>query len=255
MEESNLYRVADPAAGSGAVESLTEDLCARAWDLFQKLEAKGGIVKALVRTEFQSDVSQVRSARLKAIASRKDPLTGASEFPDVNEKLPPVLSPLPPLPPSKDNALHPMRLAEPFERLREAAEAFRARTGDRPKVFLANLGTVADFTARTIFAKNFFEAGGIETLGNDGFPSMISLVAAFRRSGARIACLCSSDKVYASDAVRAAAALHSAGGFVWMAGRPGELEHELKVNGVEMYVYAGCDVVTTLATCQRRLGV
>lgn len=255
MEETNLFRVADPAAGAGAVEALTDDLAARAWELFQKLEAKGGIVKALVRMEFQSDVSQVRTARLRAVASRKDPLTGTSEFPDINEKPPAVLAPLPQMPASKDNALFPMRLSEPFERLRGAADAFVARTGARPKVFLANLGSIADFTARTIFAKNFFEAGGIETLGNDGYPSMISLVAAFRRSGARIACLCSSDKVYATDAVRAAAALTSAGGFVWMAGRPGDLEHDLKVNGVEGYIHAGCDVVATLATCQRRLGV
>ena len=29
LEESNLARVADPAAGSGAIEDLTEKLCAR----------------------------------------------------------------------------------------------------------------------------------------------------------------------------------------------------------------------------------
>ncbi len=44
-----------------------------------------------------------------------------------------------------------------------------AKTGARPKVFLANLGTPSDFTARATFAKNFFEAGGIEAVSNDGF--------------------------------------------------------------------------------------
>ena len=38
------------------------------------------------------------------------------------------------------------------------------QTGARPKIFLANLGTIADFTARATFAKNFFEAGGIEAV-------------------------------------------------------------------------------------------
>ena len=42
-------------------------------------------------------------------------------------------------------------------------------TGARPKIFLANLGKLADFTARATFAKNFFEAGGIEAMTNDGF--------------------------------------------------------------------------------------
>ena len=44
-----------------------------------------------------------------------------------------------------------------------------AKTGARPKIFLANLGTLAEFTARATFAKNFFEAGGIEAVANDGF--------------------------------------------------------------------------------------
>jgi methylmalonyl-CoA mutase len=255
MEEANLFRVADPAAGSGAVEAITDDLCAKAWELFQKIEGEGGVVKALIRMTFQSDVATVRKARLKAVASRKDALTGSSEFPDIAETLPRVLAPLPQMPASKDNGLFPMRLAEPFEALRDAAEAFRAKTGQRPKVFLANLGTVAEFTARSIFAKNFFEAGGVETIGNDGFSSLIALVAAFRRSGARIACLCSSDKVYETDAVRAADALKSAGGFVYMAGRPGANEFQLKTSGVEMFIHVGCDVVATLAACHRRLGV
>ncbi len=47
--------------------------------------------------------------------------------------------------------------------------AYLTTTGTRPKIFLANLGTPADFTARATFAKNFFESGGIEAITNDGF--------------------------------------------------------------------------------------
>lgn len=39
LEESNLWRVADPASGAGYVETLTQALCARAWEVFQKMEA------------------------------------------------------------------------------------------------------------------------------------------------------------------------------------------------------------------------
>lgn len=39
MEESNLWRVADPASGSGYVETLTEMLCQRAWRVFQDAES------------------------------------------------------------------------------------------------------------------------------------------------------------------------------------------------------------------------
>ena len=50
-----------------------------------------------------------------------------------------------------------------------------ARTGTRPRVFLANLGPIAAFTARATFAKNFFEAGGIEAITNDGFSDQDKL--------------------------------------------------------------------------------
>jgi len=38
LEESNLWRVADPASGSGYVEELTDALCRAAWSIFQKAE-------------------------------------------------------------------------------------------------------------------------------------------------------------------------------------------------------------------------
>ena len=126
-----------------------------------------------------------------------------------------------------------IRLAEPFE---AAARRFRpharARTGARPKIFLANLGGPADFTARASFAKNFFEAGGIEAIGNDGFATRDEMIAAFKASGAKLACLCSSDEVYAREALAAAQALRGAGASVWLAGRPRALESELTQAGV-----------------------
>ena len=56
------------------------------------------------------------------------------------------------------------RLTEPFERLRDRSDAYLARTGERPKVFLACLGRASDFTARASFARSLFEAGGIEAV-------------------------------------------------------------------------------------------
>ncbi len=41
LEESQLWRVADPASGSGYVESLTHGLCERAWSIFQGIEKTG----------------------------------------------------------------------------------------------------------------------------------------------------------------------------------------------------------------------
>lgn len=245
-EEANLYRVADPAAGAGGIEDLTSALAEKAWALFQGIEAAGGITSALAMV--QQQVSTVREARLKAVASRKDPLTGASEFPNIAETPVAVLAPLPPEGPR--GPLSPVRLAEAFEALRDASDAAVSAGGKRPSVFLANLGGVADFTQRTIFAKNFFEAGGLAAPTNDGFASLEAMLAAYRASGARLACLCSTDAVYAAEAVTAATALAAAGATLYLAGRPGELEAQLRAAGVTGFIYVGCNAVEVLTEAQ-----
>jgi methylmalonyl-CoA mutase len=250
LEESNLAKVGDPTAGSGAIEALTQQLCAAAWALFQEIEKAGGAPAALEQGLIQNKVAATRAERERNVARRKDALTGTSEFPDIHEAPVHVLD-VPAHPAgattSQFAALPRIRLAEPFEKLRDASDTALARTRRRPKVFLANLGKLADFTARTLFAKNFFEAGGIEALSNDGFANRGEMVAAFRASGATLACLCSSDKVYAAEAADAARALKGAGAHhIYLAGRPGELEGALKEAGVRDFIYVGCDVLATL---------
>ena len=118
----------------------------------------------------------------------------------------------------------------------------------------ANLGTPADFTARAAFAKNFFEAGGIEATRNEGFAARDEMVAAFRASGAKLACLCSSDKVYETAASSAARALSAAGARrMYLAGRGGRLEAALKDAGVGDFIYSGCDAVALLTEAHRVL--
>jgi methylmalonyl-CoA mutase len=255
LEESNLARVADPSAGSGGIEELTGQLCNAAWNQFQAFERAGGAWAALDQGIIQKEVAAVRDARLAAVARRKDALTGTSDFPDLDEALVSVLDVAAPTttPIAAVCKLEPLpriRLAEPFEQLRDAADRMLAHTGTRPKVFLANLGKPSDFTARASFAKNFFEAGGIAAMTNDGFASVDEMIAAFKNSGARLACLCSSDEAYAREATAAAQALRSAGASVWLAGRPGALEITLTQAGVSGFVFAGCDALAALRTAQ-----
>jgi methylmalonyl-CoA mutase len=265
LEESNLAKVTDPTAGSGGIEDLTQQLCGAAWELFQEIEKAGGAAAALEQGLIQNKVGATRAERGKNIARRKDALTGTSEFPDIHETAVHVLEVAPhpnPLPASGQRehtafaALPCIRLAEPFEQLRDASDRALTATGSRPKVFLANLGKLSDFTARTLFARNFFEAGGIEAVTNDGFASRDEMIATFKASSAKLACLCSSDKVYAAEAVDAATALKSAGAaHIYLAGRPGDLEAELKAAGVQDFIYVGGDVVATLRGAHDSLGL
>ncbi len=176
LEESNVAKVADPTAGSGGIEDLTDKLCRAAWTLFQEIEAAGGAPAALESGLIQEKVGKVRAEHEAATAQRKDVLTGTSEFPNLAEAPVQVLDlkPVPlgtPVANFTYPALKPIRLAEPFERLRDASDRMLATTGARPKIFLANLGTVAEFTARASFAKTFFEAGGIEAARTMALPT------------------------------------------------------------------------------------
>ena len=253
LEESGLARVADPAAGSGGMENLTDNLCRAAWSRFQQIERAGGAWAALQEGAFQRDVAAVRAQRRDAAGSRKDAITGTSDFADLAEMPVRVVGIPPSWPPARPAAfpcepLAPFRLAEPFETLRDASDRTLVRTGARPKVFLANLGKLSDFGSRATFARNFFEAGGIEAPTNDGFADPAATIAAFKRSGAKLACLCSSDQVYAREASATAQALGSAGAEVWLAGRPGTLEVALRDAGVSRFIFAGCDVLEALQT-------
>jgi len=263
LEEANLWRVADPAAGAGGFEALTQALCEQGWRKFQDLEAESagdlaGIVGALANGHIQKGLARERDARAKAIATRREPITGTSEFPNLSEASVAVLAPLPAVAPSSDaagdtitvEALPSIRLAEPFEVLRASADIAEA-AGERPKAFLATLGPIAGFTARAGFARNLFEAGGITAPSGDGFAKagatdLDALVAAFRSSGAKLACLCGSDDSYAAEAIAAAKALAAAGATVWLAGRPGEQEAALREAGVTNFIFAGCDAVAVL---------
>ncbi|MCJ2081286.1 methylmalonyl-CoA mutase subunit beta [Methylobacterium sp. J-090] len=260
IEESNLARVADPAAGAGSFETLTDELTRAAWSGFQAIEAEGGIVASLRAGALQARIAMMRETRERNVATRREALTGASEFPFLAEK--PVttldVAPLRNEPVTFGSGetltcdpLSSRRLAEPYEALRDASDAHLAASGKRPQVFLANLGTVAVFNARSTFAANAFAAGGIEAVNEDGFDAADAVAQAFATSGARVACLCSSDAVYATRAVAAARALAAAGAArIYLAGKPGDLGDALTQAGIHGFLFAGGDLLALLTDAQ-----
>jgi methylmalonyl-CoA mutase len=247
LEESNLARVADPVAGSGTFEALTRQLAEKAWDLFQEIEREGGMAASLTSGALGRRIAETRTKRDAAVATRRDPITGTSEFPHLRELPVAVLmEPATDAVPARATAFEPLpsqRAAESYERLRDRSDARLEETGKRPAVFLANLGNPAAFTARSTFARNAFEAVGIEAVGNDGYASCEAMAEAFAASEAAIACLCSSDEVYAEQAVPAARALRAAGAkHIFLAGRPGDQEAELHAAGVSEFIGVGADL-------------
>jgi methylmalonyl-CoA mutase len=260
QEESAVGRVIDPAHGSWYVEKLTDELAKKAWGLFQDIEAKGGMADALKSGFIQGEIARVAEVRANDIAHGRVELTGVSAFPllgDDGVKF----APHPPADPVTKGGtavapLTPLRLAEPFEALRDRADAHRGRTGKRPQVFLAALGELAVHATRATWITNFLAAGGIEAIASAPLTNSADAGKAFATSGASVACLCSSDQVYAELGEAVAGVLKQAGAsHVLLAGRPKDQEAALRTAGVDTFVFAGGDAIATLTRLHGVLGV
>ncbi|ONH24796.1 methylmalonyl-CoA mutase subunit beta [Pseudofrankia asymbiotica] len=244
QEESSLTRVIDPAGGSWYVEALTAQLAEAAWAFFTEIERAGGMAAALASGLVGDRLDATWARRREDLALRRAPLTGVSEFPNVAETLPARL-------PAPEQALTgglPVRhYDEDYEDLRARADAELAATGTRPVAFLATIGSLANFTPRATFAANLFQAGGFDTPNAGPGDDPAAIAAAFTASGAKIACLCASDKVYAASAAPVAAALRAAGAtHIWLAGKAGERAASDEAAGIGGYVFTGCDAVDVL---------
>jgi methylmalonyl-CoA mutase len=234
-QESFLGRVADPAGGSYYLESLTDGLARAGWAAFQAIEAAGGMAAALASGHVRSLCEASWKKRQDALAKRKEPLTGVSEFANLAEKLPSAPRRAPAAQGATTAGLPQHRDAEAFERLRDLADAATA-AGHAPRVVLAPLGPLAEHKPRASFAQNFFQAGGFRVDEDASDPADAAAV-----------CLCGSDERYAAEAVEAARLLRASGAKrVFLAGRPGALEPLLAEAGVSGYIFVGCDVVATL---------
>lgn len=122
MEEAHIGRVADPAAGSGYVEALTDQIARAAWSAFQVIEGMGGVVSALTAGHIAAEVETTCAARAEA---GEPAIVGVTAFPPAKDD--PVEvdtavgaavaapSPRLPGPDGRCPPLAPRRLSEPFE--------------------------------------------------------------------------------------------------------------------------------------------
>jgi methylmalonyl-CoA mutase len=139
------------------------------------------------------------------------------------------------------------RFAAAFEQLRDRSDQQLAASGQRPRIFSANMGPIAVHTARAAFAQNLFEAGGFEVLTNDGFSEIATAAEAFAAAGAKTAVICSSDAWYDGSACELGQALKQKGAQrVILAGNPGQNEARYRASGIDQFIFVGCDVLGAL---------
>lgn len=207
IEESHVAKVTDPAGGSFAVEQLTHDLATAGWAEFTGIEAEGDILDAL--PALRARIAEVASKRDAEVATRKRPLTGVSEFPNLHEELP---------------ARTPAA-GDDVRRYGHAFEAMRDQPAENP-IFLATMGTIAAHTARATFISNLFAAGGIDVVNTGAHADLDEVLQSYASTagGQSVVCLVGNDPAYAEWGAELVAALRGAGAqWVIVAGRAGEL--------------------------------
>ncbi len=148
--------------------------------------------------------------------------------------------------------LKQFRLAEMFEELRIASENYKSKTGSKPKVFLATMGTLKQFKARADFSRAFFEVGGFEIIYPDssGFATTNEAVKSALDSKAQVVVICSIDETYPELVPPIVKGIKekSKDVAVILAGYPKDQIDEHKKSGVDDFIYVGADAHKVLST-------
>jgi methylmalonyl-CoA mutase len=154
--------------------------------------------------------------------------------------------------PTKMAALPAEREAVAFERLRDASDKQLHKTGARPHAFLAAVGPPASHGASVVSVVNLLAAGGVTVVRGEGLEGVADSIAAYEASGSRTAVVCAPDELI-PDLART---IKSRGAHrVLVAGRPGADEDRWRIEGVDGYIFAGCDAVALLSDIHEVAGL
>ena len=256
-EEAYFDKVADPAAGSYYIESLTDSLIGESWKLFLQTADKGGLHDAF-RSGFIQDIIEDTAARRDSyIALRRDVLLGTNQYPDPAERVIDnidLLTVSPGQPAAEDQPARPLKIyrgAQAFEKLRLKTEML---PGGPPDVFLLTYGNPAMRKARAGFSAGFFGCAGFRIIDNFGFSTTSEGVQAALESGAPVVVVCSSDEEYPQIVPDIAAELENRAILV-VAGYPADHAEQLKNDGVKHFIHVRSNVLETLKKFQEELGI
>ncbi len=136
------------------------------------------------------------------------------------------------------------RAAETFELLRKYAPD--------DKIFLANIGKLSEYKARSDFASDFFHIGGFETISSKGFEDIEEAKASFIGSDSEVMVICSSDEKYPDFVPDLARMVKDAqpGAKIYLAGYPKDHVDKFSEAGVDEFIHLRSDIYSTLKKLQ-----
>ncbi len=247
--ESHFDQVVDPAGGSYYIETLTNSIADEAWKLFQEVEAKGGYRAAFAEGFVVETVKASASKKDKNIATRRQILLGANQYPNFTETASEALSAEAVTRQcSEGNKLTPYRGSMSFEQMRFGVD----RAEGEMQAFMLTCGNLGMARARSQFACNFFACAGIKVVDNTYFKSIEEGVEAAVAAKADIVVICSSDDDYATLAPQAKELLAGRATLV-VAGAPA-CAAELEAAGVTNFINVKSNVLETLKSYTKELG-
>lgn len=191
-EEAHLKNVIDPAGGSWYIESVTNELAEKAWALFLEIDEKGGLVSTLRSNWLQEQILAVKEKRQKDIFTRKQSIIGTNIYANLQDQ---PLQVTATTSVAADVAIQPIvqdRLAQPYENLRNRAEALKAEGA----VGLICLGELKQHKARADFITGFVAPGGIKTIQSESVSSIESAFAFVESNSLSHYCVCGSNDQY-----------------------------------------------------------
>lgn len=248
--ESHFDQVVDPAGGSYYIENLTQSIAAEAWKLFLEIEEKGGYAAAYKAGFVKERVEASAAAKDKMIATRRQTLLGANQYPNFSEVAPQEITPeVVTRPAAEGNVLRPYRGAMAFEQMRLSVD----RSGKQPKAFMLTCGNLGMARARAQFSCNFFACAGIRVQDNTYFKSIEQGVEAALEAKAQIVVVCASDDDYAEVAPKVKELLAGRAILV-VAGAPA-CAPELEAQGIKNFINVKSNVLETLKFYLKEMGI
>lgn len=291
-EEAPLNQVADPAAGSYYIETLTDKIAEAGWQHFQEIESQGGLLKSIKGGYPQTVIEKARHSREQAVAQRKRIFIGVNQYPNQDDPVPemkpkPVVSliktdsnvninhsrlitslgealkngaslgdvvpELFDLGPENIRPIHPYRGPQAFEELRRAAE----NQPSAPQVLTIPIGNKKMRKARSSFAANFFGCAGYKLTDPIGFDSVNEAVKEIEDTCPDIVVLCSSNKEYEQLIPEFCTRLNELKQkpITVLAGYPKEHIEEYREAGIDEFIFAGSDVLESLKNFHKKLKI
>ncbi|WP_439881542.1 methylmalonyl-CoA mutase family protein [Pontibacter sp. MBLB2868] len=245
-EEAYLDKAIDPAAGSYYLESLTNELAQKAWDLFKELENSGGFEAAYKSGYILGSITEVSRKKFRNIATGRDVLVGTNKYPNPKEQIdfnPEELIQSP--------DFDTTRAAYPTEVMRMATELHQRKLKRRPKAIIAVVGEAVQRHVNATFAQEFFSCAGFDTEVLQ-FKSVEEASDNISNTSAEVVVVSSSENAFVQE-FGPRLRNHHAQPTIILANNPEHMKEEMMANGYDEFIFEDCDMSSIMNVIHKKL--